>query len=189
MHRPLFSRVYRRQDSSLALSKAPKTPQMASKTDLGGHQSRQDGPICPQDDPRGPKEAPRALQADPQEGPKRHKSLIFIFYVFFHGIASAEFPTLQDGRRGPQDRPKTAQEAPKRVPRRPKRASRRPNRRTRQPNRAPILPQKGHKKGTANLISELLAQRGVQETPSCAHELPKRPQDGPKGRQDAPRGL
>ena len=121
MHRPLFPRLCRRPDTSLALSKASKMPKMASKTDLGGHQSCQDGPRCLQNGPRGPKEAPRALQEDPQEGPNKPKSLIFIvFFNVFHVIAFSSFRRSktapgpqrppQDAPRGPQEGPKTAQE-------------------------------------------------------------------------------
>eukprot|EP00959_Pyramimonas_sp_CCMP1952_P012012 253742-Pyramimonas_sp.AAC.1 len=83
---------------------------MAAKTDLGGHQSRQDEPRCLQNGPRGTKEAPRALQEDPQEGPKRQKYLIFsVFFNVFHVIAFSSFR-----------RSKTAPGAPKTAPRRPK---------------------------------------------------------------------
>ena len=66
-------------------------------------------PRWPQDCPRGPKETSSALQEDPQDGPKRHKSLILhmCFLNVFHGPPGPP----QDGPRGPQDRCKTAQEA------------------------------------------------------------------------------
>ena len=83
VNRPLFPGLCRRQDTSLALSKASKTPKMASKTDQGGHRSRQDGPRALQDCLRGPTEAPRPLQEDPQEGPKRQKPLMFIVFFCF----------------------------------------------------------------------------------------------------------
>ena len=73
-----------------------------------------------QDGPKGPQEAS-------PEGPERLNMLIFhcVFQCFLH-FRLFGFPTLQNGPRGPEDRPKTAQEAPKTASRRPQTASRRP---------------------------------------------------------------
>ena len=52
MHRPLSRGSLGGHDASLALSMASKMPDMASKKDLGGNQSRQDSPRCLKDGPR-----------------------------------------------------------------------------------------------------------------------------------------
>ena len=87
---------------------------------------------------------------------------------------------LQDGSRGPQERPKTSREAPKRVPRRPKRASKRPKRRPRQPKIAPRQPQERSKRGNKHRQFDPCARRGPQEAPRGLREAQRGPQEAPK---------
>ena len=96
----------------------------ASVTAQDAHPDCQDGPRClhdgsrwPPDGQRGLQDAPRGLQEPCHEVPRKQKSLIFlsVFERFWHSRRFG-FPTLQNGPRGPQDRPKIAQEASKMAP-------------------------------------------------------------------------
>ena len=108
--------VFRFPHAQRRSKRAPRRPKSAPRR----RRWPQDGPRGLQDGPRGPQEAS-------QEGPERLQLLIFhcVFRCFLPSRLFG-FTTLQDGPRGPEDRPKTAQEAPKTASRRPQTASRRP---------------------------------------------------------------
>ena len=73
MHRPLSRGSLGGHDASVAHSKTPKMPKMASNTDLGGHQSRQDGTKCLQDGPRKPQDGLRTAQEASETSQKTPK--------------------------------------------------------------------------------------------------------------------
>ena len=122
-----------------------------------------------------------------------------IFYCVFRYFWISrlfDFPTLQDGPRGRQERPKTAREAPKTAPRRLWRAPRQPKRRPRGPERAPRRPQEGPTRAAKNSKIQFPAPRRFQEAPKGPkrpQEASKRPQGGPqeapKRPQEAPKRL
>ena len=157
----------------------------------------QDGPGRPPKPPRWPKMPPRrpkrpqrspksALRGPPR-GPQDAKIIDFhCVFQCFSRYRLFELPMLQNGPRGPQDRPKTAQEAPMRAPRRPKRASKRLKRRPRQPKRAPRQPQERSKRGNKHRQFDPCARRGPQEAPRRLREAQRGPQEAPRRPPNSP---
>ena len=202
-----FSDLLRPPPSTRAYSHAPPPlPEALSAPRhvpgaLQGVQDAQDGfqdgpgrppkpprwPKMPPRRPKRPQRSPKSAPRGPPRGPKEAKIIDFhCVFQCFSCYRLFELPTLQDGSRGPQERPKTSREAPKRVPRRPKRASKRPKRRPRQPKIAPRQPQERSKRRNIHPQFGPCARRGPQETPRGLREAPREPQEAPKRRPNSP---
>ena len=192
VNRPLFSRLCsrlcRRPGTSLALSKASKITKMASKTHLGGHLSRQDGPRCLQYRVRSPGEASRALQEDPQEGPKKQTTLMFIVVCSsaVHVIAVSSIRRSKTAPRAPKSAPRRPERPPKGSQDGPRGPQNGFKKRVGQPKIVPRQPQERPNRSNIHRQFDQAARRGPQGAPIGLREAPRGPQDAPK---QPPKGL
>ena len=124
--------------------------------------------------PKRPKRVPRGAH---KKAPRNKNRLNLLGKRTFFHVHLFGFQNVQDGPRGPQDRPKTAQGARKRAPRRPQRRRGPPKTATRRairPKRTPPDRQQAPKRPQEASRWPPKLQKSAQEIPDSPERPPKR---------------
>ena len=150
-------------------------------------------PRAPQERPKrapgGPKRRPKGLQEAPKKPPRGNNPSktygeihAFCFLVFSLPMAIEASRWLQDGPRGPQERPKRAPRRPQERPRAlQERLKRGPRGDSRHSRGAALI------KAPPSLI--YLLQDGPKSASKAPKSAPRGPQEAPRGAQDASKRL